>query len=413
MIAIAADRVSKSYRRSGRRRAGATLKSSVLRALQGRAASPDDAFEALSDVSFTVDAGTTVGVIGENGSGKSTLLKLLAGIHRPTSGTIAAKGRIAALIELGAGFHPEISARENVEINGMLMGLSRREIAARLDAIVAFAGVERFLEEPVKTFSSGMVVRLGFAVAAHADPEILLVDEVLSVGDEAFTHRCLERIAEFQKEGRTIVVVSHDLELVTATAPRAMRLSGGRLVGDGPTEEVVGRYRDEVAAREGAARAGAALSSARRWGSGIARIDEVRVVGEDGAPAGVLAAGRPFRVEIAGTAGRPIADFVAGIRIARVDGTTVFGTNTHIDGHRAERVEGPFRISLAFSAADLASGTYALDAAVHAADGAPYDYRADVLRFDVRAPETTAGVWRAPRRWDLSAGGRWREGRMP
>jgi ABC-type Fe3+/spermidine/putrescine transport system ATPase subunit len=324
-----------------------------------------------------------------------------------------ARGRIAALIELGAGFHPEISARENVEINGMLMGLSRREIAARLDAIVAFAGVEKFLDEPVKTFSSGMVVRLGFAVAAHADPEILLVDEVLSVGDEAFTHRCLERIAEFQREGRTILVVSHDLELVTATAPRAMRLSAGRLVADGPVEEVVGRYRDEVAAREGEARGRTALSTAQRWGSGIARIDEVRVLDESGEPAAVLAAGRPFRVEIGGTADRAMADFVAGIRIARVDGTTVFGTNTRIDGHLAERVEGPFRIAVVFSAADLAAGTYALDVAVHAADGAPYDYRADVLRFDVRAPETTAGVWRAPRRWDLSAAGRWREGRAP
>jgi len=413
MIALAARGVSKRYRRSGRRRAAGTLKSAVLRALRGPSSSLEDSFEALSDVTFSVEKGTTVGVIGENGSGKSTLLKLLAGIHRPTAGSIEARGRIAALIELGAGFHPEISARENVEINGMLMGLSRREIAERLNAIVAFAGVERFLDEPVKTFSSGMVVRLGFAVAAHADPEILLVDEVLSVGDEAFTHRCLERIAEFQKDGRTIVVVSHDLELVTATARRAMRLSAGRLVADGPVEEVVGRYRDEVALREGEARGSTALSTAQRWGSGIARIDEVRVLAETGEPAGVLTAGRPFRVEIAGTADRAIADFVAGIRIARVDGTTVFGTNTRIDGHLAERVEGPFRIAVSFSAADLASGTYALDVAVHAADGAPYDYRADVLRFDVRAPEATASVWRAPRRWDLTAAGRWREGGAP
>ena len=411
MIALAVDRVSKRYRLSGRRRAAGTLKSAVLRALRPGIVPEDDSFAALSDVTFAVEKGATIGVIGENGSGKSTLLKLLAGIHRPTSGRIEAHGRVAALIELGAGFHPEISARENIEINGMLLGLSRKEIAERLDAIVAFAEVERFLDEPVKTFSSGMVVRLGFAVAAHSDPEILLVDEVLSVGDEAFTHRCLERIADFQKEGRTIVVVSHDLELLTSTAPRALRLAGGRLVADGPVAEVVGRYRDEVAWREGEARASAALSSAQRWGSGIARIEEVKVLGEDGAPAGVLRAGRPFSVELAGAADRPIADFVAGIRISRVDGTTVFGTNTRIDGHRAERVEGPFRIGIAFSAADLTSGTYALDVAVHAADGAPYDYRADVLRFDVHAPEATAGIWRAPRRWDLSGAGRWREGR--
>jgi len=411
VIALAVDHVSKRYRRFGRRRTAATLKSSVLRALRRGNVAEEDLFPALSDVTFTVEKGTTIGIIGENGSGKSTLLKLLAGIHRPTSGRIETHGRVAALIELGAGFHPEITARENIEINGMLLGLSRKQIADRLGAIVAFAQVEPFLDEPVKTFSSGMVVRLGFAVAAHSDPEILLVDEVLSVGDEAFTHRCLERIAEFQKEGRTIIVVSHDLELLTATAPRALRLEAGRLVGDGPVAEVVGRYRDEVARREGEARGSGELSSAHRWGSGVARIEEVRILGENGAPAGVLAAGRPFSIELAGIAERPIVDFVAGIRISRIDGTTVFGTNTRIDGHRAESVDGPFRIGIAFPAADLTSGTYALDVAVHAADGAPYDYRADVLRFDVHAPEATAGTWRAPRRWDLSAAGRWREGR--
>ena len=407
MIALSAEHVSKSYRRRGRRRASGSLKSAALAFFSG-GGSGGEAFPALVDVSFDVQTGTTLGVVGENGSGKSTLLKLLAGIHRPTSGRIAAAGRIAALIELGAGFHPEISARENVEINGMLLGLSRAQIAARLDAIVAFAEVERFLDEPIKTFSSGMVVRLGFAVAAHADPEILLVDEVLSVGDEAFTHRCLEKIAEFQREGRTIVVVSHDLELVAATAPRALRLSAGRVAADGPVAEVIGRYRDAVAAQEGEARLESAPASARRWGSGIARLESVRLLDEYGAPAGVIAAGRPFSVELAGAAQAPLSDFVAGVRIARVDGTAVFGSNTLIDGHRAERVEGAFRIVLAFSAADLAAGAYAIDAAVHAADGAPYDYRSDALRFTVHAPEATAGVWRAPRRWDLSGAGRWK-----
>jgi ABC-type polysaccharide/polyol phosphate transport system ATPase subunit len=408
VIALRADRLSKTYRRYGRKRSIGSLKSAVLRGFGARALAPDALFPALTDVTFSVEKGTTIGVIGENGSGKSTLLKLLAGIHVPTAGTVEAHGRVAALIELGAGFHPEISARENIEINGMLLGLTRKEIARQLDAIVAFAGVEAFLDEPVKTFSSGMVVRLGFAVAAHADPDVLLVDEVLSVGDEAFTHRCLERIAEFQREGRTIVVVSHDLELLMATSRRALRLSAGRLVADGAVAEVVGRYREEVAFREGESRAETIPRSASRWGSGAARIDSVRVFGETGAAAGTLQAGRPFRVELTGTAAAPISDFVAGVRISRIDGTTVFGTNTRVDGHEAERIEGPFRIEIDFSAADLTAGTYALDAAVHAADGAPYDYRADVLRFDVFAPEATAGVWRASRRWNLSQAGRWK-----
>jgi len=403
--AIEAERLSKSYRRR-RRRAG-SLKSAVLHGFRAAAAPAEGAFPALVDVTFSVPRGETVGVVGENGSGKSTLLKLLAGIHAPTSGRVETRGRVAALIELGAGFHPEITARENVEINGMLLGLTRKEIASRLDAIVAFAGVERFLDEPVKTFSSGMVVRLGFAVAAHADPEILLVDEVLSVGDEQFTHRCLERIADFQREGRTIVVVSHDLELVMSTAKRAIRLSEGRLVADAPAGEVVGRYREEVAYREGEARGAGVEGAGRRWGSGVARIESVRLLDGDGRPAGVLAAGRPFRIELAGRADSAIADFVAGVRISRVDGTTVFGTNTRIDGHRADSVGGEFSIGVDFPSADLTAGTYALDAAVHAADGAPYDYRADVLRFDVFAPDSPSGVWRASHRWDLSAAGKW------
>ena len=405
MNAIDVVRLSKAYRRLGRRRPG-SLKSAVLRGFRsGR--TPADVIPALADVTFSIAPGETVGVVGENGSGKSTLLKVLAGIHAPTSGRVETRGRVAALIELGAGFHPEISARENIEINGMLLGLSRRDIAARLDAIVDFAGIAEFLDEPVRTFSSGMVVRLGFAVAAHADPEILLVDEVLSVGDEQFTHRCLERIADFQREGRTIVVVTHDLELVVATARRALRLSGGRLVADAAPAEVVGRYREEVAFREGEARGAGIDASAKRWGSGIARIESVRLADADGRPAGTVAAGRPFRVELAGRAEAPLADFVAGIRIARVDGTTVFGTNTKIDGHRAESVEGEFSIAVDFPAADLTAGTYALDVALHAADGAPYDYRADVLRFDVYAPDAAAGVWRAAHRWDLSRAGKW------
>jgi len=406
VTAILVEHLSKSYRRFGRRRSAGSLKSAVLHGLRGGPVSPGTVFPALTDVSFSVGKGETVGIVGENGSGKSTLLKVLAGIHAPTSGRVETSGRVAALIELGAGFHPEITARENVEINGMLLGLSRKEIAARLDAIVAFAGIERFLDEPVKTFSSGMTVRLGFAVAAHADPEILLVDEVLSVGDEQFTHRCLERIADFQREGRTIVVVSHDLELVIATARRALRLSGGRLVADAPAAEVVGRYREEVAYREGEARA-ASAGEGNRWGSGAARIESVRLLDGDGRSAGVLSAGRPFSIEVAGRAGAAITDFVAGVRISRIDGTTVFGTNTSIDGHRAESVEGEFRVAVDFPAADLTAGTYSLDAAVHAADGAPYDYRADVLRFDVYAPEATSGVWRAEHRWDLSRAGRW------
>lgn len=409
MIAVRAVRLSKTFRRYGRKRSTGTLKSAFLSGGLRRSLAPDRLVPALSEVSFEIRSGETVGVIGENGSGKSTLLKLLAGILKPTSGTLETRGRVAALIELGAGFHPEITARENIEINAMLLGLSRREIASRFDEIVEFAGIRDFLDEPVKSFSSGMIVRLGFSIAAHVDPEILLVDEVLSVGDEAYTHRCLERIAEFQKQGKTIAVVSHDLHLVGSLCPRVLRLSRGRLAADAPAAEAIGRYREEVAREEGRARFGEGRGDADRWGSGAATLAAVRLIGADGAETRLLQAGGPLRIELEGTAQTALSDFVAGVQISRVDGTVVFGSNTAIDGHAAARVEGSFRIGLEIEAADLAAGTYSLDVAVHAEDGAPYDYRRDVLRFDVVAPEATAGIWRPRRRWRLSEAGAWKK----
>src|SRR5881628_2464812 len=205
MNAIDLINVSKVYRRySGRQ--FATLKSALLQRSILRDLAPNETFPALQDVSFSVPAGSTFGVIGRNGSGKSTALKLVAGITKPTSGTVRVDGRISALIELGAGFHPEISGRENVYINGMMLGLTRREIARRFDDIVAYAELEAFIDAPVKTYSSGMYMRLGFAVAVNVDPDVLLVDEVLAVGDEAFTHKCLDTFAEFKRRGKTILL---------------------------------------------------------------------------------------------------------------------------------------------------------------------------------------------------------------
>jgi lipopolysaccharide transport system ATP-binding protein len=201
--------VRKTYRRYSRRRQFATLKSALL---SGRVLSdlrPDETFDALKGVSFDVAAGRTFGIVGRNGSGKSTMLKLIAGIGRPTEGTVAVNGRVSALIELGAGFHPEISGRENVYINGMMLGLTKREVAARFDEMVAFAELEDFIDAPVKTYSSGMYIRLGFAVAIHVDPDVLLVDEVLAVGDEGFTHKCLDKFAELKRRGRTVLLVTH------------------------------------------------------------------------------------------------------------------------------------------------------------------------------------------------------------
>ena len=242
--------VQKTYRRYGRRRQFGTLKSALLSGRVLRDLRPDDTFQALKGVSFDVRAGKTFGIVGRNGSGKSTMLKLIAGIGRPTVGSVIVRGRISALIELGAGFHPEISGRDNVYINGMMLGLTKREVSARFDEIVAFAELEEFIDAPVKTYSSGMYMRLGFAVAVHVDPEVLLVDEVLAVGDEAFTHKCLDTFSEFRRKGRTVLLVTHSLDLVTTFCDEVLWLDSGLIRGQGDPRRVIDAYRLDVAQAE-------------------------------------------------------------------------------------------------------------------------------------------------------------------
>src|SRR5688500_16790116 len=250
MNAIEVTHVSKVYRRYSRKRQFATLKSALLSGSLIRDLSPDETFSAVRDVSFTVPAGRTLGVIGRNGSGKSTLLKLVAGITKPTTGSVTVEGRISALIELGAGFHPEISGRENVYINGIMLGLTKREVTRRFDEIVEFAELKDFIDAPVKTYSSGMYMRLGFAVAIHVDPDVLLVDEVLAVGDEGFTHKCLDKFGEFKRRGKTILLVTHSLGLVERFCDEAVWLDAGIKKAEGDPQRVIGSYVTDVARQE-------------------------------------------------------------------------------------------------------------------------------------------------------------------
>src|ERR671930_165883 len=248
-VAIELQHVTKIYRRySGRQ--FSTLKSALLQRSLMRDLQPSETFPALTDVSFTVMKGSTYGVIGRNGSGKSTALKLVAGITKPTSGVVRVDGRISALIELGAGFHPEISGRENVYINGIMLGLTKRQILERFDEIVDFAEMREFIDAPVKTYSSGMYMRLGFAVAIHVDPDVLLVDEVLAVGDEGFTHKCLDKFAEFRRRGRTILLVTHSLGLVERFCDEALWLDAGRKRDVGDPKRVIDAYLMDVARAE-------------------------------------------------------------------------------------------------------------------------------------------------------------------
>src|SRR6266542_1199465 len=431
--AVRVEGMTKLYRRYGRKHTVGTLKSALLSGMCRRALSPEASVPALVDLSFEIARGEMVGIVGPNGSGKSTLLKLLAGIVRPTRGSVEVRGRLAALLELGAGFHPEISGRENIEINGLLLGLSRRQIAERFDEIVRFAELEEFLDAPLKTYSSGMAVRLGFSIAAHSDPDVLLVDEVLAVGDEAFSHRCLEKFAEFERAGKTILVVSHDLALVSERCRRAIWLDRGRLQADGPARETVTLYRERVALEEEDRRREAvsdqlsAVGPPReregvpltpplsrrerektaRIGSGAVVVEEVTLLDGQGRLAGRIVSGEPAVFQMRVRAAAPLSDFVFGFAISTVSGQSVFGSNTDIDGFRPGELAGEARVTLEIPAFALGPGVYSLDAAAHARDGAPYDYRRDLLRFEVTAGRPVAGVWNPQRRWTFAGPIRW------
>lgn len=241
MSAIVVDGVSKRFRLFHER--NQTLKSAVMR---GRRIIADE-FWAVRDVSFRVEHGETFGLIGRNGSGKSTLLKTLARIYSPDEGRIALDGRVSSMLEVGSGFHPELSGRENIFLNGAILGLSRKQIAARFDEIVDFSGVEQFIDQPVKNYSSGMYVRLGFSVAVHTEPDILIVDEILAVGDGAFREKSRKKFLEFTGQGRTVVLVSHSLDEIREMCQRVAWLDGGRLRQLGPTADVVAAYETALA----------------------------------------------------------------------------------------------------------------------------------------------------------------------
>jgi ABC-type polysaccharide/polyol phosphate transport system ATPase subunit len=250
MLAIEVDNVSKRFRRQTVQ-AHTTLKSALVDFLRPqRRPAGEKAFQALKNITLKVAPGRTLGIIGRNGSGKSTLLKLMAGIYRPDQGKMWVRGRVAALLELGTGFHPEFSGRENVFINGIVLGLSKREVRQRFDSIVRFADLEDVIDEPVKNYSTGMYMRLGFAVAVHADPDILLFDEILAVGDEMFQQKCADKITDFRRQGKTLVLVTHDLGSVERWSDEVIWLDNGMIRERGTPRRVIDLYREGIATPE-------------------------------------------------------------------------------------------------------------------------------------------------------------------
>jgi ABC-type polysaccharide/polyol phosphate transport system ATPase subunit len=426
--AIEVRAVHKVYRRYGRQKHFGTLKSALLSGGVLRQMRPDEVLQALNGVSFDVAAGRTFGIIGRNGSGKSTILKLIAGIGKPTSGIVRVNGRVSALIELGAGFHPEISGRENVFINGMMLGLTRRDIARRFDEIVSFAELEPFIDAPVKTYSSGMYMRLGFAVAINVDPDVLLVDEVLAVGDEAFTHKCLDKFAEFRRRGRTVLLVTHALDLVTRFCDEALWLDAGTARAHGDPKRVIDAYLMDVAAGEDAqlsnprprvpnpkpqseSREEGAIepedlfkASEGRWGSREVEITALDFLTSNGQPSHVFQSGDPVQIRMRVRAATMVRDFAFGIAIFTVDGVCCYGTNTHIEGAAPEELSGDGEVTLSIDRLDLVAGTYKVDVAVHRQNGAPYDYHRLLYTLRVSSSVKDTGIFRPPHRWSCSGG---------
>jgi ABC-type polysaccharide/polyol phosphate transport system ATPase subunit len=423
--AVVARDVSKVYRRFMHRNQFKTLKSALLTGSVIKDLTPDQTFTALDGVSFEVPKGTTFGVIGENGSGKSTMLKLLAGITKPTRGSLRVEGRVSALIELGAGFHPEISGRENVAINGIMLGLTRREVQERFQDIVAFAELERFIDAPVKTYSSGMYARLGFAVAIHVDPDVLLIDEVLAVGDEAFTRKCLDKIGEFRRRGKTILLVTHSLGLAEKMCDEVLWLRGGKLADQGDPKRVIDAYLTYVAGGEeallrehGPATAGAgevaprALGEASpaegyregRWGGREVEITSVRLLDDRGDERHVYVPGESLTIALSVTAPAAVDDFVFGVGVFNADGVAVYGTNTHLEDFTPRRIEGTAEVALVLEDLRLVEGTYLLDVAAHRRDGTPYDYHRGLYTFRVKSRIKDVGVYRPAHHWSFSGG---------
>lgn len=410
--------LSKSFKRQTRGRSSyTTLKSAVVDLIKGRtkhAAAPAQVTHAIKDLTMRIPKGSSIGLIGRNGSGKSTFLKLVTGIYKPSSGTISVAGRVAALIELGAGFHPDFTGRENLILAGVMHGLSRAEVEARFDEIVSFAELEDVIDDPVRTFSSGMFMRLGFSVAVHTDPDILLVDEVLAVGDAGFVAKCKDKIGELRKQGKTLILVTHDLDAVERWCDEAIWLHEGEVMDRGYPRRVIDAYRhfiekgeerelldDEREKETVAAEATVAPNGTEqaRWGSREIEITGVEVLGSEGDEKRVFHPQEGMRIRVMYRVHAPQSGVVFGIGMHRSDGLHVFGTNTEIDRVTLPAIPQTSTVECAIERLGILDGAYLLDVAVHRDDGYPFDYHKSAVHFSVRSDTRVVGCVTPRRRW--------------
>lgn len=355
-------------------------------------------FWALQDVTFSVGRGETLGIVGRNGAGKSTILKLLCGISKPTRGRVKTQGKVAALIEVGAGFHPDLTGRENVYLNGTILGLKRQQIRERFDQIVEFSEIGPFIDTPVKRYSSGMYVRLGFAIAVNVDPDVLLIDEVLSVGDLAFQQKCLQRIHEFKQMGKTMIFISHNLSAVQRICDRAILLEGGQVTAEGSVDTIIKRYRDQVAEseRKRLTRAGQPAVAA----TGV-RILDVRLRDPQGRPVETLAQGQPLVIEIDYAADRQVEQPQVWVGIDRLDGVICHVASLHQAERRPATLQGRGTLRVRYAALPLLANTYRVNVTI-SQQGLPYplDQRQSAVFFTVTAEREARGVVHLDHQWE-------------
>ena len=394
-VALEVNHLTKSFRVHSEKT------NSLKQLITRRSGSRYEEFTAVKDVTFDVREGEVFGVIGQNGSGKSTLLKCMAGILQPNQGTVTVHKRMSALLELGAGFHPELSGRENVFLNAAILGMGRKEIAGRFDEIVEFSGLENFIDAPVKTYSSGMYVRLAFAVAINVDPRLLIVDEILAVGDVTFQQRCLEKFVDFRNDGRTIVLVTHDLGSVKNMCDRAIWLTHGVVTGEGDPAELVEAYTEMMLGN----RNRNADGSVRR-GSGELQIERVEMFVEGGSePVKRFRTGNNIRLRLHYRADKPVPRPVFGFSIEHLGGATVTSPCTRDVGLIPDRVVGEGFVEIALNNVALLPGTYDMHTTVSDFNRQhEYDVLHLALRFDVMTgkPYETVGLMTMAPTWKLS-----------
>lgn len=346
-------------------------------------------FWALTDVSLTVASGETVGLVGHNGSGKSTLLKIIGGIIQPTAGTVHRRGRLAALLELGAGFHPDLTGRENVYLNATILGLTQAETARHFDEIVDFSGIENFIDTQVKFYSSGMFVRLAFAVAVHVDPDLLLVDEVLAVGDEPFQRKCMDKIAQFQQEGRTIVVVSHSAQQIGELCDRVVVLEHGSMAFEGGPTEGLQMLRESFERDAEREDDDEAASTMRATGP---QLTSLRVAGSERSVDGRFAAGSDLTIDIAYRQKTAPVGWIAGIDIENSVGQQVYRVNTQGLGVPLPTGAGEYRLTIDMPRIAFGGGSYRVYASAVTAEGETLDRRSEPAVFEIEADARGGGL---------------------